>query len=70
MTNAAGMIFNHKDKKKGQRDADKDIFARRVLGRSINAFPDTSNTGYQSHCEASTELVVHLPHYITFLELV
>ncbi|KIJ33284.1 hypothetical protein M422DRAFT_77878, partial [Sphaerobolus stellatus SS14] len=37
------------------------------LGHSVK-FPDTSNTRYQSHCEAAAELLVQLEHYIVFLE--
>ena len=33
-------------------------------------FPDTSNIRYHSHCNAASELLVHLPLYKEFLELV
>ena len=34
------------------------------------AFPDTSNTQYQLHCEAVAVLLLYLPLFIEFLELV
>jgi len=33
-------------------------------------FPDTSNIRYHSHCNAASELLVHLLLYKEFLELV
>jgi hypothetical protein len=40
-----------------------------MVGYMIS-FPDTSNTRYQSHCEAAAVLLVYLPLLIEFLELV
>ncbi|KIJ35617.1 hypothetical protein M422DRAFT_81738, partial [Sphaerobolus stellatus SS14] len=37
------------------------------LGSYIT-FPDTSNTHFHSHCEACSELLIHLDIYIRFLE--
>ncbi|KAF8193696.1 hypothetical protein BJ912DRAFT_1091697 [Pholiota molesta] len=68
LTSLAGAIFNHKDEKKGQGDTFR-IFFENALGYLIS-FPDTSNTRYQSHCEASAALLLHLSLYTKFLEQV
>lgn len=68
VTTLAGMVFNNKDKKKGQQDTYRWYFFN-VLGYSVK-FPDTSNTRYGSHCDAAAELLRHLPIYIRFLEFV
>lgn len=68
LTSLAGAIFNHKDNKKGQGDSFR-IFFERELGYLIS-FPDTSNTRYQSHCEASLALLLHRKLYLKFLEQV
>jgi hypothetical protein len=68
LTSLAGAIFNHKDEKKGQGDTFR-IFFERELGYLVS-FPDTSNTRYQSHCQAAAALLIHLPLYIKFLEQV
>ncbi|KAF8066031.1 hypothetical protein FPV67DRAFT_1417864 [Lyophyllum atratum] len=68
LTSLAGAIFKHKDDKKGQQDTLR-IFFEDSVGYSI-PFPSTSNIRYQSHCEASAELLVHHDLYIKFLELV
>ncbi|KAF8592454.1 hypothetical protein K439DRAFT_1610258 [Ramaria rubella] len=67
-TSLAGAVFCHKDDKKGQQDSLK-YFFEDTLGYPIS-FPDTSNTRYQSHCEAASELLVHLELYIQFLDIV
>lgn len=67
-TTLAGMIFNHKDNKKGQQDTYQWYFFS-VLGYAVR-FPDTSNTRYGSHCDAAAELLTHLPLYIEFLEFI
>ncbi|KAL7282534.1 hypothetical protein ACG7TL_004005 [Trametes sanguinea] len=64
----AGALFRHKDDKKGQQDATR-FFFEATLGFQFS-FPDTSNTRYQSYCEAAGELLVHLPHYRDFLDIV
>ncbi|KAI0042914.1 hypothetical protein FA95DRAFT_1609803 [Auriscalpium vulgare] len=66
-TSLAGAIFHHKDDKKGQQDS-LQIFLEASIGFMVR-FPDTSNTRYQSHCEAAAELLVHLDLYVDFLEL-
>ncbi|TFY54149.1 hypothetical protein EVG20_g9828, partial [Dentipellis fragilis] len=68
VTSLAGTIFNNKDDKKGHQNILRwHLFEDH--GFTIN-FPDTSNTRYQSHCEAATELLIDLNFYIEFLELV
>ncbi|KZS94295.1 hypothetical protein SISNIDRAFT_426536, partial [Sistotremastrum niveocremeum HHB9708] len=67
-TSLAGAVFNHKDDKKGQQDTFRWFFVA-MLGYAVD-FPDTSNTRYQSHCEAASELLVHLPLYKELLALV
>ncbi|TEB17434.1 hypothetical protein FA13DRAFT_1650221 [Coprinellus micaceus] len=68
LTSLAGMIFKHKDDKKGQQDFYR-MFFEEKLGYAWR-FPDTSNTRFQSHCAASAELIVHLPLYLQFLLVV
>ena len=68
LTSLAGAIFNHKDEKKGQGDSFQIFFERMI--RYMIRFPDTSNTRYQSHCQAASELLVHREFYIQFLEQV
>ncbi|OJT11000.1 hypothetical protein TRAPUB_12483, partial [Trametes pubescens] len=63
----AGTLFNNKDNKKGQHDTMRYYFEA-MVGERIN-FPDTSNTRYQSYCKAAGELLVHLLHYVSFIEL-
>ncbi len=65
----AGAIFNNKDDKKGQHDTYVYYFEH-FLKRRCARFPDTSNTRYQSYCEAAAELLINRIHYIEFLELV
>jgi len=68
LTSLAGSLFRHKDEKKGQQDSFRFFFENR-LGYTVR-FPDTSNTRFQSHCQAAEELLVHLELYKEFLELV
>ena len=68
LTSLAGAVFNHKDDKKGQQDTLRFFFEAKI-GYMIS-FPDTSNTRYQSHCEAAAVLLLYLPLFIKFLELV
>ncbi|KIJ32511.1 hypothetical protein M422DRAFT_265676 [Sphaerobolus stellatus SS14] len=66
LTSLAGSLFNHKDDKKGHQGS-LVIFFEGKLGHSVR-FQDTSNTRYQSHCEAAAELLVHREIYLAFLE--
>ena len=68
LTTFSGVIFNHKDDKKGQHDTFC-VFFIEHLGYPLQ-FPDTSNTWYQSHCDAAAVLIVYLPLFLWFLELV
>jgi hypothetical protein len=62
----AGMLFNNKNEKIGQQDMHEQFFPYKNIKK--NKFPDTSNTHYQSHCTAATELVKHLSLYVEFME--
>lgn len=68
LTSLAGAVFAHKDKKKGQQDSLR-YWIESCVGYMIR-FPDTSNTRYQSHCEAAAELLVRLHFYRDYLEVV
>uniref|UniRef100_A0A0W0G5L9 Uncharacterized protein n=2 Tax=Moniliophthora roreri TaxID=221103 RepID=A0A0W0G5L9_MONRR len=68
LTELAGAVFHHKDKKKGQQDTVK-YFAQHVLGMPI-VFPDTSNIQYHCHGDASSELLVNYDFYFMLLEMV
>ncbi|KAJ7670665.1 hypothetical protein DFH06DRAFT_1369651 [Mycena polygramma] len=57
LTSLAGMLFHHKDKKKGE-GALFHIWFEDKLGYDIS-FPDTSNTRYQSHCETAAVLLLY-----------
>ncbi|KAF9481925.1 hypothetical protein BDN70DRAFT_854244 [Pholiota conissans] len=61
----AGLLFNHKDDKKGLQDTYRNFFEL-YLGYAV-AFPQTSSTRFQSHLEASAELLIHLPLYLSLL---
>ena len=65
LTSLAGMMFNHKDDKRGQKDMYRHYFKKR-FGYQVR-FPDNSNTCFQSHCCAAAELIVNLPAYLDFL---
>jgi hypothetical protein len=67
-TSIAGAIFKHKDDKKGQHDTFR-AFCIESLGFAI-LFPDTSNTRYQSHCNAAAVLIIYRSLLLQFLELV
>ncbi|EPQ56563.1 hypothetical protein GLOTRDRAFT_40296 [Gloeophyllum trabeum ATCC 11539] len=64
----AGLLFNHKDNKKGLQDTYV-LWFRKILGIS-HYFPDTSNTRFQSHCAAAIVLILYLKEHIQFLEMV
>ncbi|KAJ3740020.1 hypothetical protein EV360DRAFT_58005 [Lentinula raphanica] len=64
----AGGIFRHKDRKRGQQDTLRFFFDYK-LGFNI-AFPDTSNTRFQSHAEACAVIITYLDLFIEFLTYV
>ncbi|KAJ3973309.1 hypothetical protein EV361DRAFT_843701 [Lentinula raphanica] len=64
----AGMIFRHKDRKRGQQDRLRFYFDYK-LGFNL-AFPDTSNTRFQLHTEACALIITHLDLFIEFLSYV
>src|SRR5436190_62596 len=67
-TKLAGEIFNNANDKKGHHDTYRWWWQEHV-GENYT-FPDTSNTRFQSHCEAAAVLLQHLSHFIEFLEFV
>ena len=67
-TKLAGDILNNRDDKKGYHD-DFCWWWSKNVGKSFT-FPDTSNTRFQSHCEAATAILIHLPHFIEFLQYI
>ncbi|KAJ6601899.1 hypothetical protein DFH09DRAFT_1069447 [Mycena vulgaris] len=66
LTSLAGMLFPHKNKKKGE-GALFHIWFENALGYDIT-FPDTSNTRYQSHCGATGVLLLHRDLLLRYLE--
>ena len=67
-TQLAGDIFNHKNDQKGHHDVFRWWWKTNV-GTDFT-FPDTSNTRFQSHCEAAAVLLQHWPHFVKFLEFI
>ena len=65
LTNLVGALVKHKDPKKGQQDRFR-TFSRNNVGYEVH-FPDTSNTRYQSHTRAATEILCHPQLYLDFL---
>ena len=63
-TQLAGALFNHKDDKKGHHDEFRAWWQSHV-GTPFT-FPDTSNTRFQSHCEAAAMLLLHLDYLLNF----
>ncbi|KAG1722699.1 hypothetical protein EDB19DRAFT_1834886 [Suillus lakei] len=64
----AGSVFHHKDDKKGQHDSLR-YYLKTELGFT-SQWPDTSNTRYHSHGDATCEYLVHKSWYMQFLEIV
>jgi hypothetical protein len=67
-TQLAGAIFNHKNDKVGHHNVFRWWWEKNV--GSQFTFPDTSNTRFQSHCNAAAALLLHLPQFIKFLEYI
>ncbi|KAL1697438.1 hypothetical protein GGG16DRAFT_41336 [Schizophyllum commune] len=67
-TTLGGMICNNKDSKKGQHDTYVWFFQETLGLRTSHVFPDVSNTRFQSHCDASCEIVLHLSTYRIFMQ--
>ncbi|KAI5897896.1 uncharacterized protein SCHCODRAFT_02684172 [Schizophyllum commune H4-8] len=67
-TQLGGLICRNKDDKKGQQDIFRWFF-RRTVGHEV-AYPDTSNTRYQSHCSAAAVLLAYLDVFKQFLVFV
>ncbi|KAF8799746.1 hypothetical protein BYT27DRAFT_7119758, partial [Phlegmacium glaucopus] len=67
-TQLAGAIFNHKNDKVGHHNVFRWWWEKNV--GSQFTFPDTSNTRFQSHCNAAAALLLHLPQFIEFLKYI
>ena len=68
-TQIAGAIFNHKDDKKGHHNVFRFWWEKHI--KTEFTFPDTSNTRFQSHCEAAGVLLLHhqsILKYLTFIK--
>ncbi|KAJ7055234.1 hypothetical protein C8F01DRAFT_1063099 [Mycena amicta] len=63
-----GLIFRHKDRKRGQQDTLRFYFDHEY-GFNL-AFPDTSNTRFQSHMEACAVLIQYRDWFIQFMEYI
>jgi hypothetical protein len=61
----AGSIFNNKDEKKGYHDIFRTWWKENV-GATIT-FPDTSNTHFQSYCDAAAFMTIHGDNIKKFL---
>ncbi|THU91295.1 hypothetical protein K435DRAFT_583338, partial [Dendrothele bispora CBS 962.96] len=68
VSDLAGAVFRHKDRKRGQQDTLRFYFDR-LLGFTIE-FPDTNNTRFQSHAEAAAVIITYLQYFLEFLRLV
>ncbi|EUC62623.1 hypothetical protein RSOL_424390 [Rhizoctonia solani AG-3 Rhs1AP] len=68
LTTLAGLVFNHRDDKRGHQDTYRYWFEQN-LGY-MPTFPDTSNTCYGSHCDAAAELLAHRDGYLQFMSRV
>lgn len=62
----AGEILNNKNDKSGHHDQFQ-IWWTNKTGRKFT-FPDTSNTRFQSHCDAAKVLTLHRDSFIEYLE--
>ncbi|KDN39968.1 hypothetical protein RSAG8_08417, partial [Rhizoctonia solani AG-8 WAC10335] len=68
LTILAGLMFNHRDDKRGHQDTYRYWFEH-ILGY-LPTFPDTSSTRYGSYCDAAAELLVNRDNYLQFLSRV
>jgi hypothetical protein len=65
-TKIAGDILNNKSEKKGHHNEFRFWWVKNV-GQAFT-FPGTSNVRFQSYCEAAGVLLLHLNHFLKFLE--
>lgn len=63
-----GLLFHHKDDKKGQQNMYTWYFHQK-LGYDL-AFPGTSSTRYQSNAQASELIVLHWQLFIEFMDFI
>ena len=64
----AGAILNHQHDKKGYHDVFRWWFYE--CCKLVITFPDTSNTRFQSYCNAAAVLLLYLEIFIEFLEYI
>lgn len=65
-TMLGGLLFHHKDDKKGQQDTFSWFFSQR-LGHKV-AYPGTSSTCYQSNCDGTEFIRLHRGLLIQFMD--
>ncbi|KAF8802813.1 hypothetical protein BYT27DRAFT_7260748 [Phlegmacium glaucopus] len=65
-TKLAGDILNNKNDKSGHHDQFRTWWETNV-GKKFT-FPDTSNTRFQSHCEAAAALTLHHDKFVEYLK--
>ncbi|KAF8809251.1 hypothetical protein BYT27DRAFT_7232351 [Phlegmacium glaucopus] len=65
-TKLAGDILNNKNDKSGHHDQFRTWWETKV-GKKFT-FPDTSNTHFQSHCEAAAALTLHHDKFVEYLK--
>jgi hypothetical protein len=65
-TKLAGDILNNKNDKSGHHDQFHTWWETKV-GKKFT-FPDTSNTHFQSHCEAAAALTLHHDKFVEYLK--
>ena len=65
-TSLGSMLFQNKDKKKGQQDT-YDWYMEYHIGYHV-PYPNVSNTRYGSHGEAVATIIVYLEHFKNFMK--
>jgi len=65
-TSLGSMLFQNKDKKKGQQDT-YDWYMEYHIGYCV-PYPDVGNTRYKSHREAAVTIIVYLEHFKNFMK--
>jgi len=65
-TKLAGDILNNKNDKSGHHDQFR-LWWKKKVGTDFT-FPDTSNTRFQSHCQAAAALIMYHDYFVEYLE--
>ena len=63
-----GSVFRHRDDKKGHQDSYRWFFEDSPEVGTLVEFPNVSSVRFGSFGDAASEILVHLPVYIQFLE--